>query len=109
MKYDPELYRIKADICKHLADPKRQMIISELHDCEKTVCDIAEGVGITQPAASHHLNILYEGGVVNRRREGSNTYYRLSDPKITEACEIIQTILMDRAKRYQGFVDKMLV
>ena len=109
MKYDHELYRIKADICKNLADPKRQMIIAELRDGEKMVYEIAEGVGITQPAASHHLNILREGGFVNRRRDGVNTYYSLSDPKITEACDIVQSVIIGKAQKYREIIDKMMV
>lgn len=107
-KYDPELYRIKADVCQRLADPKRQMMISELRTCEKTVGEIAEAIGISQPAASHHLNILHEGGIVERRREGSNTYYSLSDSKIVEACDIVHNVILGKAKKYKEFADKIM-
>jgi len=107
-KYNLELYRIKAEICQTLADPKRQMMISELRTGEKTVGEIAEAIGITQPAASHHLNILREGGIVNKRRDGSNIYYSLTDTKITEACDIVHNVIMSKAKKYQEFADKIM-
>jgi len=50
-KYDLELYRIKADFCKTLADPTRQMMIAELRSGEKTVGQIAEALGIVQSMA----------------------------------------------------------
>jgi DNA-binding transcriptional ArsR family regulator len=107
-KYDPELYRIKADFCKTLADPKRQMMISELCSGEKTVGEIAEAIEITQPTASHHLAILRTRGVVKARRDGSNVYYSLIDPKIGEACEIVQGILMGQIAKNRDFADRIM-
>jgi ArsR family transcriptional regulator len=107
-KYNHELYRIKADLCKTLADPKRQMMISELRDGEKTVGEIAEAIGIPQPAASHHLAILREGGVVTARRDGPNVYYSLSNPRIVEACDIVQEILMSQMEKNKEFADRIM-
>jgi ArsR family transcriptional regulator len=107
-KYDPEMYRIKANLCKTLADPTRQMMIAELRDGEKTVGEIAEGVGVSQPAASHHLAILRERGVVLSRRDGANVYYSLANPRIAEACDIVHGILLDQISRNREFADRML-
>ena len=46
-KYERELYPIKAVFCKTLADPKHQMMISELCSGEKTVGQIAEIIKIS--------------------------------------------------------------
>lgn len=107
-KYDIEIYRIKADICRKLADPKRQMMISELRESEKTVGEIAQAIGISQPATSHHLNVLHDGGIVNKRREGSNIYYSLADPRIVEACDIVHSVILHKAKQYREFADKVM-
>ena len=88
-KYDHELYRIKANFCKTLADPTRQMIITELRSGEKTVGEIVEAIEITQPVASRHLAVMRERGVVKSRREGLNVYYSLVNPQIGEACDMI--------------------
>jgi len=107
-KYDQELYRIKADFCKTLADPKRQMMISELCSGEKTVSELAEAIEATQPAASHHLAILRTRGVVKTRRDGPNIYYSLIDPKIGEACEIVQSILLDQIAKNKEFAERIM-
>jgi ArsR family transcriptional regulator, virulence genes transcriptional regulator len=107
-KYDRELYRIKAIFCKTLADSKRQMMITELRSGEKTVGQIAEIIEISQPTASHHLAILREAGVVKARREGSSIYYSLATPKIAEACDIVQEIILNQMAKNKEFADRMM-
>src|SRR3990172_2506211 len=99
-KYDAELYRIKAELCKTLAEPKRLMMISELCSGEKTVGEVAKAIDISQPVASHHLAVLRDGGLVSARRDGPNVYYGLVDPKITEACDIVHNITMKRMVKH---------
>ena len=107
-KYDHELYRIKADFCKTLADPTRQMMIAELRSGEKTVGEIAEALEIIQSMASHHLAILRGKGVVEARRDGVSIYYRLVNPKIGEACDMVHDILMNQMAKSKEFADRLL-
>jgi len=107
-KYNPELYRIKANLCKTLADPRRQMIISELRDGEKTVSEISEAIGTPQPATSHHLAILRDRGVVIARRDGANVFYSLANPRIIEACDIVQDILISQMAKSKEFADRVM-
>jgi ArsR family transcriptional regulator len=37
----------------------------------------------TQPNLSHHLKILENQGLINRRKEGKWAYYSLANPKDT--------------------------
>ena len=107
-KYDHELYRIKAEFCKTLADPTRQMMIAELRNGEKTVGEIAEALEIIQSMTSHHLAILRSKGVVEARREGANIYYRLVNPKIGEACDMVHEILMNQMAKNKEFADRLM-
>jgi ArsR family transcriptional regulator len=107
-KYDHELYRVKADFCKTLADPTRQMMIAELRSGEKTVGEIAEALEIIQSMASHHLAILRGKGVVEARRDGVSIYYRLVNPKIGEACDMVHDILMNQMAKSKEFADRLM-
>ncbi len=107
-KYDHELYRIKADFCKTLADPTRQMMIAELRTGEKTVGELAEAIEIIQPAASHHLAVLRSKGVVQARRDGSNVYYNLINPKIAEACDMIHQILLTQMAKNRDLANRIM-
>jgi DNA-binding transcriptional ArsR family regulator len=107
-KYDHELYRIKAEFCKTLADPTRQMMITELRSGEKTVGEIAEAIEIIQSMASHHLAILRAKGVVKARREGANVYYSLVNPKIAEACDMVHDILLSQMAKNRDFANRIM-
>jgi ArsR family transcriptional regulator, virulence genes transcriptional regulator len=95
-KYDLELYKLKAEISKTFADPKRLMIITELKEGEKTVSELVEGTGIAQAVISRQLGILRSRGIVKPRRSGNNIFYSIADMRICAACDIVHEVLMDQ-------------
>lgn len=107
--YNIELYRRKAELCKTFSDPKRLMIISELREGEKSVNELVAALQVPQAVVSRHLAILRNRGVVVTRREGVNIYYRLTDTKIIEACDIVHEILLDQVARTREIVEKLNV
>jgi len=107
-KYDEELYRLKAEMCKTFADPKRLMIISELREGEKSVGDLVTNLGAPQAVISRHLAVLRNKGVVNARRNGVNIYYSLTNPRITDACDIVHGVLLDQVARNKELAEKFL-
>jgi ArsR family transcriptional regulator, virulence genes transcriptional regulator len=107
-KYNMELYRLKADISKAFADPKRLIIITELRDAEKTVGELVKAVGIGQAVISRQLAILRVSGVVISRRAGNNIFYRLSDHRICEACDIVHEVLLDRLAKNKEMAENLL-
>ena len=108
-KYDLELFRRKAELCKTFSDPRRLMIISELRDGEKSVGELVEALQVPQALVSRHLAVLRHRGVVLTRRHGVNIYYRLVNLKIIEACDIVHDILLDQAARNREIADKFFV
>ena len=73
-----------ASVFKALADPTRLRIISELSAGERCVHEIAEGLGLNQPAVSHQLRLLRDRGLVRYRREGRHIIYALDDEHVHE-------------------------
>ena len=92
----PDPYRLHADICKVLTDPKRLMILEALRDGEQSVGALAGRLAATLANASQHLTVLRSAGLVEARRSGTTVHYRLSEPRITEACDIIRAIVASR-------------
>ena len=43
----------------------------------------------TQANVSKHLTLMLEAGLIHRRKEGLNSYYRIADPGIFTLCEIV--------------------
>ena len=64
-------------IFQALADPSRRAILESLTRGEAAVKDLTARFDISQPAVSQHLATLKEAGLVNRRRDGRNVYYRV--------------------------------
>ncbi|MHB8341342.1 MAG: ArsR/SmtB family transcription factor [Mycobacteriales bacterium] len=96
-RVDPaEINELHARICKALADPKRLMIISELREGPRSVGDIANELGVSQPNASQHLAVLRDRGMVRSTRRQSQVYYELTSPKIVEAVDLLRSFMAEQ-------------
>lgn len=91
-----EINRLHADMCAALADPKRILMLYLLDEHHINVSELAEEVGITQPAASRHLKVLRDCGIVTPVRQGPAVNYRLTDPRLIEALDLLRAVLRDR-------------
>lgn len=82
---NPETLRRAADMLKAIAHPVRILIIRYLEDGSKrSVTEIHRKLGIEQSAASHHLVILKDRGVLESKREGKNIWYSLKNPQLRD-------------------------
>lgn len=69
-----------SQLFKALADPNRFKVAYALvQEEEVCVCDIANILGSTLAAASHHLRLLRNMGLAKQRKEGKLVFYSLSD------------------------------
>lgn len=91
-----EIFRLHANVCKGLADPKRLFIIDALRDGERTVTDLCEELDIPQTNASQHLAVLREKGLVTTRREGQWVFYSLTSPKIIVAVDLLRDVMAEQ-------------
>jgi DNA-binding transcriptional ArsR family regulator len=81
-----------AAVARALADPKRLCVLQSLAAGELSVRDLSDRVGCQVPNMSQHLAVLRNSGLVLTRRDGNAIYYRLADPRILEACRLLQSI-----------------
>lgn len=71
-----------------LADPNRLRILDRLRTHEEaSVGALAEALGSSQQNVSKHLAALHAEGFVSRRKQGTSTLYRISDPGVLELCD----------------------
>ncbi len=104
---DLDFYELKAEVCKTLADPKRLHIINELRGGELSVGELAEKCELNQAVVSRHLAILRNGGVVTSRREGTNVYYTLADPRIGDACDVMQQVVLAKIEKNRQLAERL--
>lgn len=93
------LYELHAAICKAFANPWRLRIVEALGEEERTMSELVELLGIGKSNVSQHLGIMREKGVVDYRREGGFVFYRLSNPKVLRAGELMREVLLEQFDR----------
>ena len=86
-----EVFESAAEIFRAMAAPMRLKIISSLCNGEKNVTQLLEEIETTQPNMSQHLNTLYRAGVIGRRREGVQIFYRLVNDRVVTLCRAVCT------------------
>ncbi len=84
-----ETFESAADLFRVMSAPMRLKIINCLCDGEKNVSYLLTRVNTTQPNMSQHLNTLYQAGILAKRREGVQIFYRIADQRIVSICEAV--------------------
>ncbi|MCS6988638.1 MAG: metalloregulator ArsR/SmtB family transcription factor [Chloroherpetonaceae bacterium] len=86
-----------------LGEPMRLKILRAICQEEKNVQEIVQEVGAGQANVSKHLALMLESGIVERRKEGLNCYYRLEDENVFEICQLavksVERTLSGRLRR----------
>lgn len=84
-----EVFEKAAEIFRVMSAPMRLRIISALCTTEKSVGELLAVIATTQPNMSQHLNTLYKAGVVDKRREGVQIFYRIVNEKLVDLCRAV--------------------
>ena len=80
-----------AELFSLLSTPVRLKIISALCNGEKNVSELLEEIETTQPNMSQHLSTLYRAGVLGKRRDSTQIYYRLQSERVATLCRAVCT------------------
>ena len=80
-----------AELFGVLSTPIRLKIISAVCHGEKNVSELLSVIDTTQPNMSQHLGMLYRSGVLARRREGTQIYYRIANQRAVTLCRAVCT------------------
>jgi ArsR family transcriptional regulator len=95
-----EFYRRHADMCRVFAHPLLLELLQLLHERgECTVSDLAEATGVRMANLSQHLAVMRSTTMVLSRKEGASVFYRLADPRIMQAFDLITQVLLDQMAR----------
>jgi len=102
-----ELYKLHAEMCKVFSNSTRLEILNLLRDKELSVTELIEKTKLSQANISQHLGIMKNKGIVESRRKGKNTYYKLTNHKIIKAFNLIREVLKERLKKNERIVKKL--
>jgi len=73
----------RSRLLKALANDTRLKMLRLLSLNEMCVCELTVALDLTQPTASHHLNILQNAGLIKHRKEGKWVFYSVAKPTVT--------------------------
>ena len=88
---EDRVFESVAELFGVLSTPIRLKIISAVCNGEKNVSELLGEIDTTQPNMSQHLNMLYRSGVLAKRREGTQIYYRLQSERVATLCRAVCT------------------
>lgn len=88
---EDSVFETAAELFGLLSTPVRLKIISAVCNGERNVSDLLAQIDTTQPNMSQHLATLYRAGVLGRRREGTQIYYRLQNERVATLCRAVCT------------------
>ena len=94
-----EIYNLHAEMCKVFSNPIRLEILNLLRDKEMSVTELINTSKLSQANISQHLSIMKSKGIVISKRDGKMIYYKLSNPKILKAFDIIKEVLTERLEK----------
>lgn len=63
------------DVLKAVSEPNRLRILCTLSKLDICVCDLARKMEVSHNLISFHLKILFEAGILNKKRSGNQIFY----------------------------------
>lgn len=88
---EDQVFDSVAELFAVLSTPIRLKIISAVCNGEKNVSELLAQIDTTQPNMSQHLSMLYRSGVLSKRRDGTQMYYRLQSERVATLCRAVCT------------------
>jgi len=85
------VFETAAELFSVLSTPIRLQVINALCQTERTVNELVEIIGCSQPNLSQHLNVLYRAGLVAKRKEGVQMIYRIQSQSVVAICRNVCT------------------
>jgi DNA-binding transcriptional ArsR family regulator len=94
-----DIDELQASLLRTLASAHRLGVLHLLGERSCEVNEVARELGMTQAAASQHLGAMRGAGLVEAIREGRTASYRLVDPQVLTACNLMRAVLVRRLSR----------
>ncbi|MFC3680081.1 ArsR/SmtB family transcription factor [Bacterioplanoides pacificum] len=90
-----------------LADPMRLKILHQLQHGERSVTELVQATGASQPNVSKHLSTLRSHGLVKRRQEGNMAFFSIGAPFIFDVCNTVCDSMKSEWEQKQNLLGQM--
>ena len=99
-----EAYKLHAQVCQVFSHPKRLEILDLLSEGEKSLEELAQAMGVSKANISQHLALMRQRNLVSARREGVRTYYRIANPKLLRAWEVMREVALEQLEAIEDLM-----
>lgn len=103
-----EFLDLMSEKFRMLADSTRLAILRTLMQGERNVTQVVEETGRGQANVSKHLKMLASAGLVSRRRDGLQVFYKLNDPLVERLCKLVCETILEDARKHVAREKKLL-
>jgi DNA-binding transcriptional ArsR family regulator len=90
-----------------LAEPSRRRILDLLLEAPRSVGELVDRLGLSQPNTSKHLRVLREAGLVDVRREAQRRWYELRPEPLGELDAWLEPYRRTWASRLDALEDHL--
>ena len=90
------------DALRAIANPRRRALLELVWDRERTATELASLSGLSKPAASQHLRVLREAGLVRVRAAGSHRLYSSDPERVAELRDALEAFWGERLARMRA-------
>lgn len=97
-------YERRARIAKALAHPTRLLLVDELRDGPRCVCELQAVVGADMSTVSKHLALLRESGIIGDERRGNMVFYALRASCLPNFLACLENLARENAERHMAAV-----
>ncbi|HLC29566.1 MAG TPA: metalloregulator ArsR/SmtB family transcription factor [Dehalococcoidia bacterium] len=96
---DDQVYAYHAEMCQVFSHAKRLELIDMLRGGEMSVGDLSRRMGMALANLSQHLAMMRERRILLSRKEGNLVYYRIANPKLLQAFDMLREILFEQIRQ----------
>lgn len=91
-----EAYKLHAQVCSIMANPKRLELIELLSQGERSVEELTQAMKVPKANVSQHLALLRHYNIVTTRKEGLRVFYKIANPKVIQACRLMREVTLEQ-------------
>lgn len=88
-----------ANYFRVLGEPMRLKLLNVLREGERCVQDLVDESETSQANVSKHLKVMLQAGILAKRNQGTQAFYRVTDDLIFELCNLVCDRLATRIEQ----------
>lgn len=86
------MFQRAAEVFGLLSTTTRLRIVACLCEREMSVSELVDRLAIPQPTMSQQLSLLHRAGLISRRRDGTNMFYRTAGAAAAFLCSAVRSL-----------------